>query len=772
MEAQAGRANLDTSMETRIKSAAMTPWRPLEPQGTFAENYTLVQMIGDGAFGEIWRAFDIRDPDRHVAIKVFHPSLPITAEEMPQAALRFYEGAIQMKRLAANPHVVDIVEGPDIHRAGDSEYVWFAMPLLKCDLDQLLRRSPLSTKEKLNLVEDVVSGLSAAHQLGIRHRDVRPKNILIEDRDGRQRAVLADFDIAYYEAMLVRRDATSTWKGDPRYIPHDIYAHPRGSDEDRDRVRVLLREYDVDTYALSVVILDVFSGIGVKLPLTNLVEGLQQILQKAKKDGDKDFTAALASRIGRVCSAGLLEHPNRFKNAKSWVAAWNDVRIRPRIAMAFALLSLAAGLAATAIAADWTLFALPRTTWKHIGATGIGSLVSIAATLGTFKSLRKKIATESVVHFFDRFSTRKRYVAALLLSSLVVLVVSIVGTDLKGRLNSFWIEDGDDCQISRKTGSDKPVAVEGNKLQEFRHSPSEWRIDCPADAKIRVLKGSWLTDSPKLGQLQKPRPVPPPDEPKPIPDRLDLVPPPTEMALWEQLLTAEMKRDDEFERYVNELMRTLPVKTKEVDRIVAQLQGERRRAAVDLQGVLRRKSQALPVDASAPVYRNAQWRALFGHSAVAILLCGDGLFAIGEALHHNGHSNAQLWIADAIRCLGSDDGFQAVVRLSQSVALSPMEREIYYGTLAWVANSREQALEKRGLRLRAISVLNLMRVQWDAQRAEVLIDFSSTIANCSEAMELLASARKYLAPAQVSVVEGNLRRPRGERRKCATLGWR
>lgn len=751
---------------TEIERAALTPWTDLAPQMRFANNYTLIERVGRGSFGEVWRGVDVRTPGVAVAIKIFHPNEQILAIDWPQAARRFYEGAIKMRRLAPNPRVVEIVDGPGIHDHETTSYIWFAMPLLEGDLAQLLQKERLSIEAKTVLVEDIALSLCSAHKEAIRHRDVRPQNILIRTEDGKHRAVLSDFDIAYYDSALVRHGTTIAQVGDGRYIPHDISNHPKATPEDREAARELMRDYSVDTYALSMVTLEVFCGLKSKPQITELEASILSLLRES------EAPTSLKNRILRVCRVGLLESPKRYARASDWLAAWHGRAPLSWTAKAVVGLGYALLILTAAVVTDWAFNSYPREPAPVAVATLCGLVLVAPSLLGVVKLFVR--TRTHWLRWYDALSARWLTAGGMFALSLAVLAAAMLVTDPCSRINSFWVRNAEGCRYESFFDSGE---VMSNAPTMIAARSSRKALECPDPDKVDVILTSWLSARPAISKSPAPPPPPvtataPPPAVVIAPRRLMPVQPLTETAIWEQLLTATMKKDDEFERYVNALVQALPTRTKEVDRIVAQLQGSRLATVSTLQVRLRQKSQSLPVDPQSPIYRNAQWRALFGHSAVALLRCGDGLFAIGEALHHNGHSNAQLWIADAIRCLTTDDGYQAVLRLSATVALSASERELYHGTLIWVVTSQEKVLGRRGLRWRAARLLDLMKVEWDAQRTEVLIELSGATQDCQEASEILISAKMHLSPPEVVTVESNLRASMPERRRCPVLGWR
>jgi serine/threonine protein kinase len=152
-------------------------------QGTQFGRYLLVELLGRGGMGEVWRARDTAT-DRVVALKVLPPHL--AHDEVFKE--RFRREAHAAARLN-DPHVVPIHNYGEI---GDRLYV--DMRLIEGrDLQSVLGDGPLIPARAVMIIEQVAKALYAAHKVGLVHRDVKPSNILVADFDF---AYLIDFGIA------------------------------------------------------------------------------------------------------------------------------------------------------------------------------------------------------------------------------------------------------------------------------------------------------------------------------------------------------------------------------------------------------------------------------------------------------------------------------------------------------------------------------------------------------------------------------------------------
>lgn len=141
-----------------------------------AEHYRLVERIGSGGTGVVWRAIDER-LQRSVAVKQIHikPSLPEAERDVVrQRAIREARNAARFQ----HPNAIVVFDITEHH--GDPCLV---MEYLKSNslAGVLSAQGPLPLTQVARIGEQVASALIAAHDAGIVHRDVKPGNILLDD---------------------------------------------------------------------------------------------------------------------------------------------------------------------------------------------------------------------------------------------------------------------------------------------------------------------------------------------------------------------------------------------------------------------------------------------------------------------------------------------------------------------------------------------------------------------------------------------------------------
>jgi serine/threonine protein kinase len=228
-----------SSGETRVRDHAV-PASPLpEPNAArftpgqlIGERYRIVSLLAQGGMGEVYRADDTR-LGHPVALKY----VPHAVSENPDALQRLY-AEVRIGRQISHPNVCrlyDVVEIAGQHFIA-MEYVDGE------DLASLLRRiGRLPGDKAVALARDICAGLSAAHDRGVIHRDLKPGNVMI---DGRGSARITDFGLA---ALTGDDNAHRDFAGTPAYM----------APEQLNGGALTTRS---DIYALGVLLFEMFTG--------------------------------------------------------------------------------------------------------------------------------------------------------------------------------------------------------------------------------------------------------------------------------------------------------------------------------------------------------------------------------------------------------------------------------------------------------------------------------------------------------------------------------
>ena len=201
---------IDPSPELqRLQERILNQDPDLDLRGRRLRGYELIERVGEGAFGVVYRAYQA-GVGRDVAIKVIHRRLA----NQPEFVRRFEQEARLVARLE-HPHIVPLY---DYWREPDGAYL--AMRYLRSGSlkEAIETNGPMTAEAAVRVVDQVAAALGAAHRQGVIHRDVRPANILFDEEGN---AYLSDFGIAKEVATtgaLARRSGGLTFYLAPEEI--------------------------------------------------------------------------------------------------------------------------------------------------------------------------------------------------------------------------------------------------------------------------------------------------------------------------------------------------------------------------------------------------------------------------------------------------------------------------------------------------------------------------------------------------------------------------
>jgi serine/threonine-protein kinase len=140
-------------------------------------SYHLVEPLGQGGMGEVWRA-EHRLLARDAAIKLVRPEvLGARNEQEAQAVLRRFEREAQATAALNSPHTIQVF---DFGITQEGTFYYVMELLVGRDLESLVREfGPLSAQRTVYLLRQVCHSLADAHARGLVHRDIKPANIYI-----------------------------------------------------------------------------------------------------------------------------------------------------------------------------------------------------------------------------------------------------------------------------------------------------------------------------------------------------------------------------------------------------------------------------------------------------------------------------------------------------------------------------------------------------------------------------------------------------------------
>ncbi len=186
--------------------------------GTIFGPYTIIDSIGAGGMGEVFRAHDAK-LNRDVALKF----LPEVLSSDKQLLARFEREAELLARVN-HPNIATIHSIEDDHG-----HPFLVLELVEGEtLKKMLEPGPLPLRDALKVCRDIAVALEAAHRKGIVHRDLKPANVMVTD-EGLVKVL--DFGIAKRLEQTRADDLTSTGMvvGTGPYIPPEqIRGKPSG----------------------------------------------------------------------------------------------------------------------------------------------------------------------------------------------------------------------------------------------------------------------------------------------------------------------------------------------------------------------------------------------------------------------------------------------------------------------------------------------------------------------------------------------------------------
>jgi len=262
-------------------------------EGTPFGRYRLVELLGRGGMGEVWRAFDTA-MNRVVALKV----LPANLADDAQYQARFRREAHAAASLD-EPHIVPI------HDFGEVDgRLYVTMRLIDGKtINELVADGPIAPERAVAIIEQIAAALGAAHRIGLVHRDVKPSNILVTEDDF---AYLIDFGIAR-AAEATKLTSTGATIGTLAYMAPERFT------TDRDDARA-------DIYALTCVLHECLTGVQ-PFPGESLERQISSHLTQPPPR-PSTMQPGISAQMDQVIATGMAKSPDqRYQTAKDLAVA-------------------------------------------------------------------------------------------------------------------------------------------------------------------------------------------------------------------------------------------------------------------------------------------------------------------------------------------------------------------------------------------------------------------------------------------------------------------
>ena len=298
-----------------------TPIRELTTGSTFAGRYQVIEELGHGGMGRVYKVFDT-DIKEKIALKLLRPEIALDKETVER-----FSNELKLARKISHRNVCRMF---DLGKTEGMSFITMEFVAGE-DLKKLIRKTDrLGAGRAVSIAKQVSEGLAEAHHLGVVHRDLKPQNIMV-DEDGNAR--IMDFGIA---RSLRGKGITGAGVmiGTPEYM----------SPEQVDGKEVDQRS---DIYSLGVILFEMVTGrvpfegetpftIGVKHKSerprnpreinAQVPEDLSRLILKClEKDKEKRYQSADELRVGLEdieASLPTAEHvpgrsPSRIKSRTS-----------------------------------------------------------------------------------------------------------------------------------------------------------------------------------------------------------------------------------------------------------------------------------------------------------------------------------------------------------------------------------------------------------------------------------------------------------------------
>jgi eukaryotic-like serine/threonine-protein kinase len=178
---------------------------PLVPGAVLAGRYQILQILGEGGMGAVFKARD-REVDRTVAIKVVRPELSGHPE-----ILRRFKQELVLARQVTHRNVIRIF---DLGVADGRRFITMEFVEGKTLQGLITEQTKLPVDQAVGIIRQTLLGLESAHVEGVVHRDLKPQNIMV---DSTGRVYLMDFGIAK-SMELAGMTRTGVLMGTPDYM--------------------------------------------------------------------------------------------------------------------------------------------------------------------------------------------------------------------------------------------------------------------------------------------------------------------------------------------------------------------------------------------------------------------------------------------------------------------------------------------------------------------------------------------------------------------------
>ena len=160
-----------------------SPQEGLSSGSTFADRYQIIEELGKGGMGKVYKVFD-KEVNAKIALKLIKPQIAADKKIIER-----FRNELKTARDISHKNICRMY---DLNKEEGSYYITMEYVSGE-DLKSLIRRVRIDIVTAIKIAKQICEGLAEAHRLGVIHRDLKPSNIMI-DKEGSAR--IMDFGIA------------------------------------------------------------------------------------------------------------------------------------------------------------------------------------------------------------------------------------------------------------------------------------------------------------------------------------------------------------------------------------------------------------------------------------------------------------------------------------------------------------------------------------------------------------------------------------------------
>ncbi len=252
-------------------------------------HFDLVEQIGAGSFGTVWKARD-NELDRWVAVKI-----PRQGKLHAREATQFLREARAAAQLS-HPNIVSVYE---VGREDDTVFIVSDLVQGVSLSDWLTGQQP-TIRDTCKLCVTIANALHHAHEAGVIHRDLKPQNIML---DAVGEPHLLDFGLARRNTGEITMTIDGNVLGTPAYMPPE---QARGDARQVDR--------RADIYSLGVILFELLTG---ELPFRGNARMLIHQMLNEEPPSPRKLNSAVSKDLETACLKCLEKEPNkRYESAQ------------------------------------------------------------------------------------------------------------------------------------------------------------------------------------------------------------------------------------------------------------------------------------------------------------------------------------------------------------------------------------------------------------------------------------------------------------------------